>query len=173
MCASPQLPAAWRRPRGFTILEILVALALLALLGGIFATSSYRLLNRPMTPEDIFWRAVTEARKYALFNQRDVQLAYDEKGKAFLASTIDGSRTYPVPYEGELTLDFLRVGSDRRSSILLGGVLVETEPLPSVTFYADGTCSPFRVQIRTGGSARYISIDPWTCAPVLAKKETF
>jgi general secretion pathway protein H len=39
--------------------------------------------------------------------------------------------------------------------------------LPYVTFYADGTCSPFRAQLRTGGPARFVTLDPWTCAPLL------
>ena len=39
-------------------------------------------------------------------------------------------------------------------------------------FYPDGTCTAFRVQFRVGANAWQLAIDPWTCAPVLEKKET-
>ena len=55
--------------------------------------------------------------------------------------------------------------------MLLGGQLVETKTLPYVTFYGDGTCSPFRLQIRTTGEARVIAIDPWTCSLVLTSDD--
>ena len=47
------------------------------------------------------------------------------------------------------------------------GMLVETQPLPFVSSYSAGTCVPFRVQFRSTGAARTLSIDPWTCAEVL------
>jgi hypothetical protein len=43
--------------------------------------------------------------------------------------------------------------------------------MPSVTFYDDGTCTPFRVQLRTNAGAHMLTIDPWTCAPVLTKSD--
>lgn len=156
---------------GFSMLEVLVTLALIALLGGLFIGASARLLNtRSASAEEIFWKAVTTARGYALTHGQDVRLAYLPKEKAFDATTPEGSRRYPIPYAGELNLEFMGVGSGGRSTVLIGGTLVETQTLPFVTFYADGTCTAFRVQIRTGGAAtepRYLTIDPWTCAPVL------
>src|SRR5258708_39256041 len=50
------------------------------------------------------------------------------------------------------------------SSILIGGQAVETQERPSVTFYPDGTCDPFRVQIRLPSGASAMGVDPWTCA---------
>ena len=70
-----------------------------------------------------------------------------------------------------MVIDFHPADTNSSSSILIGGTLVETEPLASVTFYSDGTCTPFRAQIRTGGGAHLLTIDPWTCAPVLAKTD--
>jgi general secretion pathway protein H len=51
--------------------------------------------------------------------------------------------------------------------VVLAGQVVDTESLPSVTFYGDGTCTAFRVQVRVGVDSHILSIDPWTCAPVL------
>lgn len=53
------------------------------------------------------------------------------------------------------------------SSMLVGGQLVETQTIPFVTFYRDGTCSPFRLQIKTRNGTRILEIDPWTCAQML------
>jgi len=158
-----------RRGRAFTLIEVLVALALLALLAGVFVANVGNMLNtRNPTPEDVFWKAVTEARKYALLKGHDVRLAYDGKAKVFTASTDEGSQTFPVPIAGDLELDFLGVSKSGRTAILIGGTLVETQTLPFVTFYNDGTCSDFRVQLRFDrGQPRYLQIDPWTCAPIL------
>jgi hypothetical protein len=46
-------------------------------------------------------------------------------------------------------------------------VLMESQAIPSVTFFSDGTCTPFRVQFVRGTGTSVLSIDPWTCAPVL------
>jgi len=54
---------------------------------------------------------------------------------------------------------------------LIGGQLVESERIESVSFYPDGTCAPFRVQFRTTGPAKVIAIDPWTCAAMLLEED--
>ena len=66
----------------------------------------------------------------------------------------------------ELTVDFLTMQKGA-SSILIGGVLVETQTVPFVTFYSDGTCSAFRAQFMRNGASHVLSVDPWTCAPML------
>ncbi|MSU69508.1 MAG: prepilin-type N-terminal cleavage/methylation domain-containing protein [Opitutaceae bacterium] len=151
----------------FTLLELLVTLALIALLASVLIVGSARLLaDQPATPEDIFRKAVGEARKYAVEHDTEVRLGYDPKGKVFRAGTTAGTRHFPVTAPGEVTFDFL-AAQKGGSAVMIAGIIVETQPLPFVTFYPDGTCSPFRVQLRTAGSARVIAIDPWTCAPML------
>ena len=67
-------------------------------------------------------------------------------------------------------LGWIRKFRDTTTVIQLGGSVVETEPLPGgVTFYSDGTCTAFRLQIRLNGGASIIAIDPWTCAPVIPR----
>ncbi|MEO5961508.1 MAG: hypothetical protein ABIZ49_08460, partial [Opitutaceae bacterium] len=51
---------------------------------------------------------------------------------------------------------------------VLAGVVVETQRSKfNVTFYPDGTCTPFRLQIARANGVEIIAIDPWTCAPIL------
>ena len=155
------------RPDGFTLLEILVTLALIALLAGVLIVGAVRMVdNRPTTPAEIFHVALTEARQYAVEKNVEVRLSFDTKEQAFTASTVDGKRTFPISATGDLGIDFLAAQKGGNAT-LIGGVLVETQPLPFVTFYPDGTCSPFRVQFRVNNSASVMAIDPWTCAPVL------
>jgi general secretion pathway protein H len=153
--------------RGFTLLEILVTLALIALLTSVLIVGSTRVLNgQPPTPEDVLLKAVSDARKFAVESNSDVRLSFDPKERAFTASNDQGTRSYPVKAAGDLGFDFLSTQKGG-AMILVGGVLMETHPLPYVTFYPDGTCSAFRVQVRTEGAANIIPIDPWTCAPML------
>ena len=164
---------AGRRPHGtgaFTVLEVLMVIALIAMLTGVLVTGSARMANgRVVTPEDVFWKAVVETRKAALLSGREVRLSYTDKDKerALVAKGGDGAeQRFPFEWPGELKVDFLSTQKSS-SSILLGGQLVETQTIPFVTFYGDGTCSPFRLQLRTGGEPRVLLIDPWTCSLVL------
>jgi prepilin-type N-terminal cleavage/methylation domain-containing protein len=175
--------------RAFTLLEILLVLALLALLLGATVNVSAHLIgDKSLTADDVFWKALNAARKQALMSQQDVRLSFDVKTKSFVidanagpqtgadasaqASTGPGpgAQTFPVPSSDKLTVDFLSADKSN-SSVLIGGEMLETGSMPFVTFYSDGTCSPFRVQFHLTGTARIIAIDPWTCAEVLEEKK--
>lgn len=156
---------------GFTLLEVLVTLALIALLTGVLVVGTSRLLgDRPKSPDELFWAAVEEARKTALLNNRDVRLSFDTRSGEFVtwANGQEESRLPFVP--GEVSeFEFLAPKSPGSfSAILVGGQLVETQTIPSVTFYRDGTCSPFRAQLKSRNGARVLEIDPWTCAQMLS-----
>jgi prepilin-type N-terminal cleavage/methylation domain-containing protein len=151
----------------FTLLEILVVLSLIGLLTGVLITGSSRLLtDRPVSVETVFWAAVAEVRKEAMVEQREVRLRFDANAKSLVSASLAGQRSFAMP-PGEVQVDFLAPASQSNNVVLIGGLLVETEPLGHVTFFDDGTCTPFRVQIRTGGPARMLTVDPWTCAEVL------
>lgn len=159
--------------RGFTLLEVLLALAIIALIASVLIGGSASLLgDRAVTPTDVFWKTVQECRKTALKTGKDVRLAFEPKDKKFLVSDASGresgTQEYPIPSPGDdLVLTFLTTQKGA-SMILLGGVAVETQTLPFVTFYSDGTCTPFRAQIQRNGGVTALAIDPWTCAAVLA-----
>ena len=173
--ATRAAPAGWRRARraaAFTLLEILLALALLGLISAALVSGAIHLLNGgAKTPEEVFWDASAAAREAALKKDQDVLLRFDDKEKAFVLDKGGSTEKFPVVPEPNLTIDFLHAASTG-GMVLIGGELVDTQSVPFVTFYSDGTCSPFRVQFRTTGPARVITIDPWTCARVLAPAET-
>jgi general secretion pathway protein H len=170
--ACPPNKADGEASRAFTLLEILLAIALMALLAGVLVTGGVNLLSeKPATPEAVFWKAVQQSRTAALTVEREVRLSYDAKTMAFVLDDGAAAQSLPVPLVRELTVDFLSA-QPGQSSILVGGELVDTQTLPAVTFYPDGTCTPFRLQIRAGGAAHVLNIDPWTCAPVLSRQES-
>lgn len=174
--------------RGFTLLEVLLSLAIIALIGGVLIAGSAHLLGeKPVTTTEIFWQAVQESRKAALKAEHDMRLKFDAQKKQFVL--LDGLapsrlaadgftreeapvKAFPIPsaYAADLEVSFLSA-SKGGPTLLLGGVLVESQPLGFVTFYPDGTCSPFRVQFMRNAAASTLAVDPWTCAPILTPND--
>jgi Tfp pilus assembly protein FimT len=156
---------------GFTLLEMLLALGLLALIGTVLIGGSTRALNtKPVSTDELFWKSCGEARKLALQSGREVRLGFaddHEKGRRFTVDDGMGAREFPLTTAGEVGVNFLSGQKVAGSAVIMAGQVVETQALPFVTFYSDGTCTAFRVQIRLGVNAHILSIDPWTCAPVL------
>ena len=158
----------------FTLLEILITLALMGLLVGVLVLGAVKLTEpKAVIAEDVFWKAVAQCRREALLSGQDVRLRFVSKAKSFalVSNGPSGEQRFPFESEEDVKLDFLSTQKSG-SAILIRSQLVETQTIPYVTFYGDGTCSPFRLQIRTGGPARSVSIDPWTCAQVLAAADT-
>jgi prepilin-type N-terminal cleavage/methylation domain-containing protein len=173
-----------RRSGGFTLLEVLLSLAIIALLAGVLIGGAGHLsLGQPSSATDVFWQAVREARKTALNSGHEIRLRFDADRRRFYL--VDGEappppavgvvpaevrlKEFAVPSEvaRDLTVEFLGPATKGASVILVGGVMMESRTLGHVTFYSDGTCQPFRAQLARGGPALVLAIDPWTCAPVL------
>lgn len=151
----------------------MLALTLVAMLVGVLVSLSIHLVgDKPVTPEDVFWKAVQRGRAEALKHEKDLRLAYDGKENDLVLTGGEQPMKFPLPAMKDLTVDFLAPLSAGRSAVLIGGQVVESSPIPYVTFYADGTCSPFRTQFRNGGAVRVVEIDPWTCAKVLPKLDS-
>lgn len=173
MHSSFALRFSLRRVRGgFTILELLLALAIIALLGTVLIGGSAQLLSdKPISADEVFWKAVQQARKNALKTGAENQLTFvddKDKGKAFFVSDGTATKGFPLPAATtvDLTVSFLTTQKGA-SAILVAGQLVETQTIPAVIFYGDGTCTAFRAQFQRGGNTHLVSIDPWTCAQVL------
>jgi prepilin-type N-terminal cleavage/methylation domain-containing protein len=160
------------REAGFTLIEIMVVIALLGTLAAILAVGASRaLIDRGESPEEIFWLAVGETRKHALQQEVDINLSFNNEDQVFIASTLAGSRTIPLPEASKIQLEFLGFAGGG-PTIMVGGRLIETSILEHVTFYRDGTCMPFRARLSVEGlQPEVLEIDPWTCAPILRDKE--
>lgn len=175
------LPTAGLRPstfgfrpasRGYTLLEILLVLALVGLIGALLAAGVARVFSDDHpTPEDVFWQACRSAQRLAALSEREVSLSFEPKGRQLVWS--NGPETDTASFDpagGEITVQFLQAQKGG-SLMLIAGQVIETQEVPRVRFYPDGTCTAFRVQFRSGPRAWQLVIDPWTCAPMLEKTQ--
>jgi type II secretory pathway pseudopilin PulG len=164
-------PRRWR-PGAFTLLEILLVLALIGLIATVIAASVVRVIDADHpTPEDTFWQACQGAQRMASLTDRNVTLSFDAKDRKLVWSNgLTTDQAAFDPASGAISVQFLQA-QQGGSVILIAGQVVETEEVPRVMFYPDGTCTAFRVQFRVGATAWHLDIDPWTCAPVLAKSD--
>jgi len=156
----------------FTLLEILLVLGLMGLISGVLAVGISRAFdNDHPAPDEVFWQACRSAQKLALLSESDTSLSFDPKAKRLVWS--NGLQTDSAPLDtahGDVSVQFLQAAKGG-SLILIAGRVVETQEVPRVVFYPDGTCMAFRVQFRIGPTAWQAGIDPWTCAPVLENTE--
>lgn len=164
---------------------MLLTIALIALLAGVLIGGAAHLLTeKPVTTDEVFWKAVQESRKRALNAEHEMWLKFDKDKKQF--AILDGLAPATVGPDGvtleetpvkvfplapeiskNVTVEFLGASAKGANTILIGGVLLEAKSITFVKFYPDGTCMPFRLQVATSGDSRILSIDQWTCAQVL------
>ena len=149
--------------RAFTLIEILLVLALLALVAAVFVPGVNSILRdiNDRGPDQLLSEAVLAARAEALETGRTVELAYVKDSRQF----VWGARaSHGDALPKELVVEILPVATG--SNILLGGELAEVqEPLKRVRFFPDGTCEPFRLRVKSGeNKPRTLIADPWTCA---------
>ncbi len=162
-----------RAPRGFTLLEVLLVIALIAVAGSLFLVSLESLGKSSPADEfaGAFWRAMAQARESALASRRTVALRWDGETNAFLLEGGGGARTVPVPADA--------IGPDRECAavfseelptndyILVRGELVTRRPIPAVRIFPDGSCQAFAVELVLGAAKQRMIIDPWTGAEML------
>lgn len=145
----------------FTLMEVLLVLALFALFGALFIGGATNLLgaSREQSPEDALLSLFQTVRRQAVIEGRTIEVVAVENGAAFVWGEAE---TLILPEREGVSVRLIKPELDQ--AVLLGGQLEET-PLERLRFYADGTCDPVRVQIHRGQTRRVAVIDPWTCAP--------
>lgn len=164
-------PADGRRRRGFTLFEVLLVIALIAVAGTMFLVSVESLgRSSPADAfEGAFWRALAQGRERALATRRTVELRWDEEAKAFVLSGLAGDTQVPVGGEAA-GKDCAATFSEEVAAndfILVRGALVTRRPARAVRLFPDGTCQPFAIEFELGTYKRRVVIDPWTGAEML------
>lgn len=168
----------WRdRPggprRGFTLLEVLLVIALIAVAGTMFIVSVESLgKSSPADAfEGAFWKAMAQARERALTSRRTVELRWDEETRAFLVGSGEGAVSIRIE-STEKAESFGATFTEEVAAndfILVRGELVTRRAIPVVRYFPDGSCQPFHVELAFGESSRRrMIIDPWTGAEMLS-----
>jgi prepilin-type N-terminal cleavage/methylation domain-containing protein len=156
-----------RRGSGFTLVEVLLALAVMALLGTLLLPGVNSILRSlaVSAPDQLVWETLNQVREQALTGNRTVWLQPDLENSRLVWS--DGRQSWTKELPAGCQVQLLQAQSG--SKVLIGGQLIETREVAGVNFYPDGSCDAFRVQLRKGPLApQILLVDPWTCAPIIA-----
>lgn len=166
-----------RRRSGFTLLEILLVIALIGSMASLFLLSLDSIART--TPGDAlegaFWGAVREARESAVRTRRTQAVSFEKDSLEFV---IEGSGVTSrsavsrdgLPEREKLEVVFLQE-LPTNSFTLVRGRLVREREIEAMHFMADGTCQPVTVEFRFPGGTRRLTLDPWTCAELLDSDE--
>ncbi len=161
---------------GFTLIEIILTVALLSLLTTMFVLNIASLLRDTQirSLENEYWRAVDAARSSAVYKQKPYVVEWLPKENAFAVSAsgtverfeLDTSEFGSIPVE----VQFEEV-SPENSLILVRGQLVMQREVATVTFFPDGTCTPYEVSLKIGDFQTRFKMDPWTGARLVDANE--
>ncbi len=152
--------------QGFTLVEMLLVLALLALLGGLVVTNIDGLLSglgqKPL-PE-ILRDAVREARFQAAFTKEPVFLVYDEESAALRLITAANNELSRLstgydPKKDRVRVKFYQILPFRGAEVT---GRYEHSPTPYVTFHPDRSSMPFEVELEAEGITSLHRYDPFS-----------
>ena len=166
-----------RARSGFTLIEVILTIALISLLSTMFVLNIQSLFRRTelQTMESQYWKAVESARSHSVFNQRAYYLRWDEKGRSFVVESGEEKKRFDV--EGE-ALDELEIEvlfeeiAPENSYVLIRGELVAKREIAQVGFFPDGTCSPYTVSMKIGDYESFFKMDPWTGVELVDASES-
>jgi prepilin-type N-terminal cleavage/methylation domain-containing protein len=152
--------------RGFTLIEFIIVIALIALVGGLVAVNAEAILRGlGEEPVDrILQKAVREARFQAAYLKQPTQLRFDEESAAFRVITRDGAAlaeftTGLTGPSDRLRITFEQILPERG---LTAGTLEQTVEIDAVTFLPDRSSTPFQVLIDHERSPFTQRFDPFS-----------
>lgn len=149
--------------RGFTLIEVVLVLMLIAMLGSVLIGGAMSILKstKEEDPEAALLTLMQKLRGEAVESGQMVEMVQLADDKGFLWGA-EGVETLPLR-EGGPRVRLIK--PEFGGASLIAGQMEET-PLERMRFYPDGSCDPARVQVRKGDTRRVFAIDPWTAAPL-------
>ena len=151
--------------RGFTLLEVLLAIVLVGSAWVIFAVNMDSLLDKdPLAElESSFVLAQTEGRMFAFEDRRALELAWDVKENRFVLIATAVVSSYPI--EGiDLETVKLKATFYLQEPLYKGDSFENPSwyEVDSVILYGDATSAPFKVVLEAGSRTRELMIEPFT-----------
>lgn len=156
-----------RKKKGFTIIEVLLALALIALVAGLFAANFDALLTslEERRPEKVLYDTIREARYQALQQHEPMRLKFDKEAEALVVfKEGEEKAVYKVDIGDRFEVGFDVIGSAQmargafRSSSMRGG-----NGEDEVVFYPDGSSTPVLISLTEEGETVKLKLDPLSC----------
>ena len=149
--------------RGFTLIEIVLVLMLIALIGSVLIGGAASMLDESdeKDPEAALLTLLQTLRGQAVETGQMVELEQLPEDKGFLWGA-EGVFTLPTREGGPRVV---LIKPEFGGASLIAGQM-EEHPITRMRFYPDGSCDPARVQVRKGDTRRVFAIDPWTAAPL-------
>ena len=156
---------------------MMLTIALIALLSTMFVWNIKTLLKQGEMEalQNEFWSAVEKAKQRAVFSRLPCVVRFDIDQQAFVVSAGGESSVFEVDSEalGEVEMEVLFMETLPRDGYrLIRGELVTRREIDSVTFYPDGTCTPFTVDLRIAEYEASYQIDPWSGAEMVKPGES-
>ncbi|MDE0769332.1 MAG: prepilin-type N-terminal cleavage/methylation domain-containing protein [Opitutaceae bacterium] len=163
--------------KAFTLIEMMLTIALITLLSSLFVWNITSLLKQGELEslQNELWGAVEKAKQSAVFNRQPHVVRFDEEAQAFRVSAGGKQFTFEVETDGfdegvEIEVVF-NEQLPKDGYRLVRGELVTQREIESVTFYPDGTCTPFSVNLKIGEYQSDFQIDPWTGSQLTAPED--
>lgn len=150
--------------RGFTLIELIIVIGLIALIGGLITINAEAILrglgDEPV--DRILQKAVREARFQAAYLKESTRLRYDEERASFDIHSVTGRglASFPTGMEDDsLEIVFEQILPSRG---LFEVTREETAEIEAVVFRPDRSSTPFQVIIDTGPVAFTQRYDPFS-----------
>ena len=150
--------------RGFTLVEVLLVLGLMALLSGVLIVGSSSLMGAGAKddPEEALLAVLQKVRRESVERNQTIEVQIYETGTV-LTWGDNAEQTFTVPISETVQAKLL--AAESLGAVLIGGQ-AEEKLLEHFKVYPDGTCDLFRLDVRRNGARRVFAIDPMTCAPL-------
>jgi prepilin-type N-terminal cleavage/methylation domain-containing protein len=154
-----------KHKRGFTLLEVLLAVVLVGTAWAVFAFNIDTLLDKdPLQElERSFVRAQTEGRMLAFEKRLPLELSWDKKGNRFVL--VDQAVVSSYAIEGldkekvDMEVTFYFQAPSYKGDSFDNPTWYEVE---GVVFYSDATSAPYKVLLQAGDRKRELVIEPFT-----------
>jgi len=148
---------------GFTLVEVLLVLALMALISGVLILGAANLMEGGKDdPEAALLALLQKVRREAVERDQVIELRIEDDGSTLTwGEKPDQTATLPVSEKVRARL----LAPVSLGAVLIGGQ-AEEHPLASLRIYPDGTCDHARIEVNRNGARRLCEIDPLTCAPL-------
>jgi len=154
-----------RRSRhGFTLLEMLLVMVIVAMVGSAFVVSSTLLFSTPVIQgmENLVITAQQTSRLRAIEDGEVYRLIWDEKGRRFAlvgAQLVEDFALDDEAGEERIQVSFEQPAPQEAGQSVSAVIWREVE---SMTLYPDGTAAPTRVQLKVEGLESTIEFEAFS-----------